>query len=250
MENKVLAVVGGKEITENDLMEIVKRYPENRQGFFSTEQGKKQLLDQVIGLQLMYEFGKENKYDETDAYKAEVEKLSKELLTQMVVNKVLSEVTVTDEEVKDFYNKNKQMFMQPETVSAKHILVDSEEGCKKIREEIVEGGLTFEEAARKYSSCPSKEQDGNLGEFSKGMMVPEFEKVAFELPIGEVSEPVQTQFGYHLIKVDSKNEPKVQELEDVRETVVNQLIQQNQQKKYFEFINELKNKYGVEIKQK
>lgn len=248
MENKVLAVVGGQEITENDLMEIVKRYPENRQGFFTTEQGKKQLLDQVIGLELMHQFGKENKYDQTDSYNSEVEKLAKELLTQMVVNKVLSEVTVTEDEIADFYNKNKDTFKQPETVSAKHILVNSEEECKKIREEIEEGGLTFEEAANKYSSCPSKEQGGNLGEFSRGMMVPEFEKVAFELPIGEVSEPVQTQFGYHLIKVDSKNEPKVQELEEIKENVTNQLMQQNQQKKYFDFIQQLKNKYGVEIK--
>ena len=66
--------------------------------------------------------------------------------------------------------------------------------------------LTFEEAAVKYSTCPSKEEGGNLGSFGRGMMVPEFEEAAFNLDLNVVSEPVQTQFGYHLIKVEDKND--------------------------------------------
>ena len=248
MENKVLAVVGGCEVKESDLNNVVTRYPKDKQSFFATEQGKKQLLDQVVGFELMYQFGKKNEYETLEEYKIELEKLQKELLTQIVVNKVLSEITITDEEALEFYNENEEMFKQPETVSAKHILVASEEDCKNIKEEISNGVLTFEEAARKYSTCPSKDNDGNLGDFSRGMMVPEFEDSAFALSIGEVSEPVKTQFGFHLIKVESKNESVKKSFEEVRSMVINQLMQQRQQKKYIDFIEELKKQYGVEIK--
>lgn len=248
MENKVLAVVGGCEVKESDLNNVINRYPKDKQGFFASEQGKKQLLDQVVGFELMYQFAKKNGYDSSEEYKIELEKLQKELLTQIVVNKVLSEITITDEEALKFYNENEEMFKQPETVSAKHILVATEEECNKVKEEIANGVVTFEEAARKYSTCPSKDNDGNLGDFSRGMMVPEFEDAAFTLSIGEVSEPIKTQFGFHLIKVESKNEAIKKPFEEVKSMVINQLMQQRQQKKYVDFIEDLKKQYGVEIK--
>ncbi|SHK59421.1 peptidyl-prolyl cis-trans isomerase C [Clostridium cavendishii DSM 21758] len=248
MDNKVLAIVGGQEITESDLQEILARYPQQQQAMLGTEDGKKQLLEQVIGFELMYKFGKENDYENLEEYKIQIEKLKKEILTQVVVNKILSKVTVLDNEVLDFYNENSQMFKEQESVVAKHILVDSEDSCNTIKEKIVNGELTFEEAATKYSSCPSKEQGGNLGSFSRGMMVPEFEKVAFELPVGKISDAVQTQFGYHLIKVEEKKEAVVKPFEEVKQMIVNQLLQQAQQQKYLEFIKELSEKYTVERK--
>lgn len=84
-------------------------------------------------------------------------------------------------------------------VEASHILVNQEFEIKDVQKKIAEG-LLFEDLARDYSTCPSGEQGGYLGEFGKGMMVPAFEKVAFGLLPGQVSDPVRTQFGYHLIK--------------------------------------------------
>jgi len=248
MENKVLAVVAGNEITEKDLNEAVLKYPENRRGMFSSEQGKKQLLEQMISFELFYNFGKESALDKTNEFEKELEKFKKELLTQMVVNKVMSEVTVTDDDALKFYEENKEMFSEPESVTAKHILVSSEEECIDIKKEIEDGTVTFEDAASKYSTCPSKEQGGNLGSFSRGMMVPEFEEAAFNAEIGEVTESVKTQFGYHLIKLESKNPAKELSFEEVKDQVVNQLIQQSQQKKYFDVVSELSAKYGVERK--
>lgn len=248
MENKVLAVVAGNEITEKDLNEAVLKYPENRRGMFSSEQGKKQLLEQMISFELFYNFGKESALDKTNEFEKELEKFKKELLTQMVVNKVMSEVTVIDDDALKFYEENKEMFSEPESVTAKHILVSSEEECIDIKKEIEDGTVTFEDAASKYSTCPSKEQGGNLGSFSRGMMVPEFEEAAFNAEIGEVTESVKTQFGYHLIKLESKNPAKELSFEEVKDQVVNQLIQQSQQKKYFDVVSELSAKYGVERK--
>ena len=88
-------------------------------------------------------------------------------------------------------------------VRASHILVETKEQIDKIREEIL-AGKDFGHAARKNSKCPSGYEGGDLGFFKKGMMVAEFETAAFTLPVGEVSEPIKTQFGWHLIKVTAK----------------------------------------------
>ena len=248
MENKVLAVVAGGEITQNDLEEIIMRYPEDKRGYFNNEQGKKQLLEQIIAFELFNKFGLENNLDETEEYKKEIEKVKKDILTQMTINKVLSDIVITDEDMKKYYEQNKAQFKKPETISAKHILVSDIEEANSIKEELNNNSISFEEAAKKYSTCPSKEQGGELGEFGRGMMVPEFEKAAFELEIGEISEPVKTQFGYHIILVESKNEAREEEFDKVKDMIFNQMTQQAQQKKYIDMIMQLESKYGVERK--
>ncbi|MBU0570591.1 MAG: peptidyl-prolyl cis-trans isomerase [Candidatus Omnitrophica bacterium] len=88
---------------------------------------------------------------------------------------------------------------------ARHILVPSEETCEKLKTRI-EAGEDFAEIAREYSRCPSGKQGGDLGEFSRGQMVPEFDEVVFSAEIGEVQGPVKTDFGYHLIEVTDRKE--------------------------------------------
>ena len=88
---------------------------------------------------------------------------------------------------------------------ARHILVDSEEMCIELKEKI-ENGDDFAAIAKEHSSCPSGASGGNLGSFSPGAMVPEFDKVVFSAPINEVQGPVKTQFGYHLLEVISRED--------------------------------------------
>jgi len=89
-------------------------------------------------------------------------------------------------------------------VNAKHILVSSEEQAKELKSKIESNEMTFEEAAKKYSSCPSGKSGGDLGYFPRGMMVKPFEEAAFSADINKVTDPIQTQFGWHLIKVVDK----------------------------------------------
>lgn len=245
MEKKVLATVGNVEITSDYIDEIIARYPAQQQAMLASEEGKRQVLEQAIAFELMSEFAKETGLDKTEEYTDQLNKFAKELLAQMVMQKTLASVTVTDEEAEAYYNEHKDMFAEPANVTAKHILVASEEEAKKAKDEIASGDITFEEAASKYSTCPSKEQGGNLGAFSRGMMVPEFEEAAFNLDLGIVSEPVKTQFGYHLILVDGKEEATSKSFDEVKNGVINQLMQENQHKKYSEVLSELENKYGV-----
>ncbi len=91
------------------------------------------------------------------------------------------------------------------SATARHILVDSEEKCSSLKEQIAEGA-EFTELARQHSSCPSGRDGGDLGSFGPGMMVPEFDKVVFSAEVGTVQGPVKTQFGYHLLEVTSRED--------------------------------------------
>ncbi len=131
-------------------------------------------------------------------------------------------------------------------VQASHILVDTVDQAKSIILEIADG-LTFEEAATKHSKCPSKERGGDLGMFGKGQMVPEFEKRAFELNIDEMSEPVETQFGFHIIKTTARQEASQQAFEEVEAQIKNELLVKVQNDLYVSKVADLKEKYTVSI---
>lgn len=121
---------------------------------------------------------------------------------KQTANEPPKEVKQTVDESSNEVNQvdNKPVVEGPMQVKASHILVDTEEEAKDLKTQIDEGA-DFAELAEKYSKCPSGKDGGNLGYFGKDQMVPEFEVVSFSLPVNSVSDPVKTQFGWHLIKV-------------------------------------------------
>lgn len=122
---------------------------------------------------------------------------------EMIISKLIDEViTVEDNEIEEFHKANLDNFIE---VKARHILVKTEEEAKEIIEEL-KNGRDFIELAKEKSTGPSGPDGGDLGYFGKGRMVPEFEKAAFALEPGEISDVVQTSFGYHVIKVEDKRD--------------------------------------------
>ena len=245
MEKKILAKVGDKEISNIDIDNAIQGLDPYQAQQFQTEEGRKYVLEDLVNQELLYMYAKDNKIDEDEAFKKEMAEIEKNVLKQYVINQILTSVKLTDEEKQAFYEANKTNFSNPETANAKHILVDSEEKAKEIKEKISNGEMSFEEAAGQFSTCPSGQQGGDLGEFGRGMMVPEFEDAAFALELNTVSEPVKTQFGYHLIKTEAKNEASVAKFEDVKEQIIGNLMQQAQQNKYAQLMKELEAKYEV-----
>ena len=117
-------------------------------------------------------------------------------------------------------------------VTAKHILVDKKTLAEDIIEEINTGGIKFEEAAKKYSTCPSRKKGGNLGEFGRGQMVKEFEKAAFNLQKGQMTQqPIKTKFGYHIIKALSNPKKEVKSLDKVKDEIRRTLLGDKREKK-------------------
>lgn len=247
MENKILAVVNGREIKKEDIDEAISRFPKDRQKYLLTEEGRKQLLNQIIAFELIYAEALNNGLENDKEYKQQMEAMRKEILTQLSIKRLIDTVKVSEEEANSYYEANKNMFKSQGMVSAKHILVDSKEKALEIKKEI-EAGKAFETAAKEYSSCPSKERGGDLGKFTRGQMVPEFEEAAFAQKIGVVGEPVKTQFGYHLIKVEEKTEGENKTFEQVKNSIIDRLTQERQNMKYMQYTEELKKKYDVDIK--
>lgn len=243
---KVLATVGSREILEQDVNSFLNDLEPERAEYFNTEQGEKQLLENLIAQELIYLDAIKNELDKNEAFIRESDRMRENLLKQFAMHNLLKNVRATEDELLDFYNENKHMFVESETIKAGHILVSKEDQAKEILEEI-NNGLSFEEAASKYSHCPTNANGGDLGYFTKGKMVPEFETVAFSMEIGEISDPVKTQFGYHIIKLADRKEGSVKAYDEIKDQLNQQLTAVKQQQEYVNKTNELRKEYKVII---
>ena len=244
---KILATVGGLNITEADVNDFLTGLGQRGQGY-NTPEGKKMILEQLIADKLMLLYAKRNLIESEPEFKAELARVKDTLLVNYVGSKLLAEVRVSDKEIEEYYAANPNKFKIGETVNASHILVDTEEKATEIYDKINSGEMTFEDAAKEYSSCPSKENGGNLGDFGRGQMVPEFDKAVFEMEVGEItSEPVKTQFGYHLIKLVSKSESQVMPLADVLPQLRESLLNEKRRSAYQSKINQLKIMFPVDM---
>ncbi|MBI1920439.1 MAG: peptidylprolyl isomerase [Geobacter sp.] len=249
---------------------------------------EKKAVDQLVTAEVLYQAGKKieikdldklvseqivkarERFPNPEDYKKALDSFGmteKELETiarkDIVINKLLEKeltptVKVTDEDLKKFYDENKEKFKTGEMVKASHILVGVDEKAtaeektksKEKAEAIlkrVKGGEDFAEVAMKESTCPSGKQGGDLGSFGKGQMVPPFEKVAFSLKPGEISDVVETQFGYHIIKLTEKREAGYMKIEDVKERLQEYLMNQKRSKAFGDFLEKLKKEAKIEI---
>lgn len=245
-KNEVLAMVGEREITSESVDALLQSLNPQTAAQFNSEEGRKTLVNELVNQELLYLDAIDNKYDEDQEYLQGIEKMKASMLKQYAMNKLLGDIIVTENEVVNYYVSNKSQFNTPPSVKASHILVDNLQKAEEIMNEIKEG-LSFEDAAKKYSSCPSSEQGGDLGYFSSGMMVPEFENTAFEMKIGDISAPVKTQFGYHIIKLFDKKEESIKPLEEIKDQLTNHILAKKQQDVYLDSINKLKEKYEVKL---
>ena len=243
--DKILAKVGTLTVTEKEVDEFLMELGARAQGY-NTPEGRKAVLEQIISSKLLLLDARHNLLETEPEFKAELARLRENLLINYAGNKIIAAVKVTDEDGRKYYDDNLDKFKQGETVNADHILVDSEEKALEIYAKIESGEISFADAAKEYSSCPSGQRGGNLGDFGRGQMVPEFDEAAFALDIGVVSDPVKTQFGYHLILVTEKNEDSEYAFADIKDQLKDQLLSEKQQKAYTSKINQLKILFPVD----
>lgn len=228
----IIAKVNGKEITQADMDLLIKTLGPQRAAQFQNEEGQKQLVDELVNQELFYFDAVDTDLESSEDFQAELAVAKANILKQLNIKKTLDTVTATEEDAKKFYEENKEKFVRPMTVTASHILVDTEEKADEIYAAI-EGGKDFAEAATEFSSCPSKERGGDLGPFGKGQMVPEFEEAALAMEVGKVSSPVKTQFGFHIIKLTDKTEEGTSPYEEVKAQIEQQLVIMGQNDAYF-----------------
>ena len=178
-------------------------------------------------------------------------------IRSFIEKEIVSKIQVSDEEANTFYKDNPNYFKRPEEVHAQHILIksnkeDDEKKKEASREELmkikkrIEAGEDFGELAKAHSQCPSAQNGGDLGSFGRGKMVPAFEEVAFGLKANEVSDIVETQFGYHLIKVLEHRQASTVDLEEARPRIVANLRNQKIQSEVNTYVEKLRGEAKIE----
>lgn len=166
--------------------------------------------------------------------------VKKDLTIKKLVDKLTENVTVTDEEIKEYYNTHQNEFM---SVKASHILLETKEEAEKILQRI-KAGEDFAELAKQHSTDPSaKENSGNLDYFRHGDMVEPFENAAFALKPGEISEIVQTDFGFHIIKVEDS---KLDKFEDAKEQIKGNMLNSKKSSEYGKLLEEMRKNAEIE----
>ena len=234
-ENKLLAEVNGKQIFLSDVYELMQGMQDSER--FNNEEGIHVLTDELINQELILKDAKEQKYDQDDEFIEELETVKDNMLKNYAMHKLFDNIEISDDELKEYYEKNKESLFSPVTYTASHILIEDLEQANKIYEEINEG-LDFAKAAEKYSKDPSANNGGQLGTFPKGVMVKEFQEGLDSMEVGEISKPVKTQFGYHLIKLDDKKE-KNTSFEEIKDQVRSTYEMIKRQEVYVELVNKL-----------
>ncbi|WP_148359415.1 peptidylprolyl isomerase [Peribacillus simplex] len=184
--------------------------------------------------------------EQLEASGSSMEALKKDIVVYLQTKKLVEpRITVTDDEISTYFEDNKDTFAQAEQVEASHILVEDEKTAKKVAKEIAEGG-DFAKLAAEYSTdTETADNGGSLGYFGKGDMVQEFEDVAFDLDINKVSDPVKSEYGYHIIKVTGKKEAKKANLEDSKDVIKETLLSERLQEEYPVWLAEVKKDHEI-----
>ncbi len=242
---KILATVNGKPITDVDVEAFIEALGQ-RGAAYRNPQGEAVILEELISQQLLLADAKKNLLEYEEAFKAQLARMKERMLVDYAIQKVIGKVTVTEEEVRKFYEDNKDQLVGGDTVTASHILVEEEAVALDLIEKIKSGEMSFEDAAKSFSTCPSGKEGGSLGEFGKGQMVPEFEAACYAMEVGEISSPVKTQFGYHVIRLDGKKEAAQIPFAEVRERLEEKVLSDKQEKAYRSKINQLQILFPVD----
>jgi peptidyl-prolyl cis-trans isomerase C len=238
-DDAVMARIDGVDIKQSDL-DFAASEVGPRLGNYRPEDRQRVLLQYVIENELMAAAGEKDKLDTTETFPARVKYHTRRALRDAYFDASITGA-VTDAEAKKIYDEKIAGMTPEQEVHARHILVGSEAEAKEIAERL-KNGEDFATVAKEKSKDTNAE-GGDLGFFARGQMLKPFEDAAFALDVGEISGPVQTQFGWHIIKVEEKRDQAVPSFDQVKSAIEAQLVQQKAQA----VVTSLRNAAKIEI---
>jgi peptidyl-prolyl cis-trans isomerase C len=220
--DKVVATIDGKPITEGDLA-VAESEIGGDMGTMPAAQKRISLLEFLIDNQLFAEASEAEKLDQGADFQTRLNYLRRRALREIYFDKVIK-TAVSEAEARKIYDEQVKLLKPEEEVSARHILVDTEAEAKSLKDQI-DKGADFAQLAKEKSKDPgSKDDGGNLGYFGHGQMVPQFEEVVFKLQKGQVSDPVKTQFGWHLVKLEDRRTKSPPAFDIVKDRIMQSLL--------------------------
>jgi peptidyl-prolyl cis-trans isomerase C len=251
----------GKVITMSDFNRIIGYYDEEKQKVLAQNPPfKATILQRIVQGLVISKIARDKEFEKRAEIREQLELLTDDLLASEYIKKeVVAKISVPEDDMKLFYKAHQEDFKAPEMVRARHILIKVDKSAsgddKKKAKDKAEGilkriksGEDFAKLASEFSDDPgSKTKGGDLGLFQRGKMVPAFEEVAFSLNAGEVSDVVETRFGFHLIKVEEKKEAAIEPYDKVKEKIGEKVRAEFKEARVAEFFEEAMKDAGVEM---
>jgi peptidyl-prolyl cis-trans isomerase C len=242
--SKVVAEFGDQKILMKEIISEFENAMKNSGNSKKFEELDKNIQDGIIKSftqsKMLIKEAENSSIQNSKEFKEKIEKIRSQLAQQMFIeSKIKSSLTET--KIKNEYNNLKKEFTGQKKVKTSHILVEDEKLANEIKSKLNKGG-DFASLAKEHSNDPdSKVKGGDLGYVTKGMLVPEYENFAFSAKKGEISTPIKTQFGYHIIKIEDIQDLKMPSYEEAKPSIENKLS-----KDAFEnYVKELEKKLGL-----
>jgi peptidyl-prolyl cis-trans isomerase C len=221
-QGKVLATINGKPITDADVA-VADGEIGADMGTMPEAQKRMSLIEFLIDNQLFAEAAEGAKLGQGADFENRMAYLKRRALRELYFDKVIKG-SVSETDAKKMYDDQVKLIKPEEEVSARHILVETEDKAKELKDKLKSGG-DFVALAKENSKDPgSKDTGGDLGYFGHGQMVPEFEGAVFKMAKGDVSDPIKTQFGWHLIKLEDKRTKAPPAFEIVKDRILQSML--------------------------
>ncbi len=262
-KDKILATVNGQNITQADVDRAISMLDPQQRAAYDSPDGRQAVLENIVDFKVFAQAGRDEKLQDTEKFKETMAEIEERVFFSLATEKILEAAAnppVTDADAQKFYDAHKEIFQVPAAIRASHILIRTDKSMSKkdleaaqkkaanLIHDIETKKITFEDAARDNSGDGTRARGGDLGFFTKGQMIPEFEKAAFALKVGEMtSKPVKTDFGWHIIKVTDSRDASIREFADVKDDIKQDLVQQRQADAIQKERDALRKRYGVKI---
>ncbi|MDD5010095.1 MAG: peptidylprolyl isomerase [Syntrophorhabdaceae bacterium] len=247
--SKVLVSIDGDAITLEEFNKELDKIPMNMKMLVATQSGKKTYLDRLIMKKLLLREAAKSKIEDEKDFQNRLSDIKEQLLIESLLKKkIAADSQLTDNDMKKYYDANKEKFKKEKEINTRHILLKTDEEAKQVMERLKKGE-DFVELAKKYSIDPNaKASGGEIGFHPKGTLLPEYEAAAFKLTkVGQVTGPVKTQFGYHIIRLEGAKPPAYVSFDEVKDFIRQQLIQEKQKELLEKYIEELKKAAKITI---
>lgn len=242
---KVLARFDGATITERDFLKKVQGLPRALQNVAMKR--KKDLIEDMVAEHFLLKEaerqGLNKDKDVEDLIRVAQKKIT---IAKLVEKEIDKKISILPDEVSQYYEFHQDEFMTPLLFRASHVLLKTEAEALAVKEAL-DQGADFEETARQKSIDTTAARGGDLGYFQKGQFVPEFEEAALQMKKGEIRGPVKTQFGFHVIRLNDRVEPRLRDFKSVKNRVEERLMNERRAKMFKELVEKLKGNTPIQI---
>lgn len=248
VKGEVLAKVNDKVITTEDFKKEQEKLPEYIQASLETKDGKKQFLDNLVTRELIVQKAEKSGMDKDTAVTSKLEEIKKTLIIEALLKKEIEgKAAFTEKEAEAYYSSHKDEFKEGEKVKISHIMVKTEKEANDILGKLKKKE-SFEKLAKKYSVAPTAKKGGDSGYIERGMVIPEFEKAAFNLKkVGEISSVFAAASGFHIVKLLGRKDAEAQPFEKVKDKIVETQAKKKQKDLFENFVNSLKKEAKLEV---